>query len=221
VYAAHRYRVRQLLTVERVRTRIASDLHDDIGSGLSQISILNELARQRLNSSDPQVGQPLAEVAAVSVEMVAALSDIVWAINPSNDRLSDLSARMRRFAFDVLGGRGIELRFDADDRHEQLRTSPEFRRQVYLIFKEAITNAVRHAGCTRTSVEFNVRHGCLALRISDDGTGFELQSGRNGNGLVNMQRRAASLGAELDLRSEPGRGTQVSVSIPIPDCRTI
>ncbi|MBZ5618355.1 MAG: hypothetical protein LAQ69_06410 [Acidobacteriia bacterium] len=220
VYAAHRYRVRQLLAVERVRTRIATDLHDDIGSSLSQISILSELARQRLNTADPLVSQPLAEIAAVSGEMVASLSDIVWAINPRHDRLSDLSARMRRFAFDVLGGRGIELRFHADDHREQLHTSSDFRRQVYLIFKEAVNNAARHAGCTRAAVELHVGHGHLELRISDNGTGFEPLSAENGNGLVNMRRRAADLGGELDLRSEPGRGTDLKLSVPLPGSRT-
>jgi signal transduction histidine kinase len=110
----HRYRVQQLLALVRVRTRIATDLHDDIGSSLSQISILSELARYRLDTGDSKAAQPLGGIATVSREMVAALSDIVWAINPRHDRLSDLAARMHRFAVDVLGTRGIDLRFEAD-----------------------------------------------------------------------------------------------------------
>jgi signal transduction histidine kinase/ligand-binding sensor domain-containing protein len=220
VYAAHRYRVNQLLAVDRVRTRIATDLHDDIGSSLSQISILSALVRQRLDTADPQVSQPLAEMATVSGEMVAALSDIVWAINPRHDRLSDLAARMRRFALDVLGGRGIVLRFHANDAQEHRRTSADFRRQVYLIFKEAVNNAARHAGCTQAVVELQVANGRLELHMTDNGSGFEPTSAGNGNGLVNMQRRAADLNGTLDLRSEPGRGTELKLTVPLPGSRT-
>jgi signal transduction histidine kinase len=218
-YAAHRYRVRQLLAVERVRIRIATDLHDDIGSSLSHISILSELVRQRLNNGDAVMSQRLTEIATVSGEMVASLSDIVWAINPKHDRLTDLCARMRRFAFDVLDARGIELDFRAEGQAERMRTNSDFRREVYLIFKEAVNNSARHAGCTRAEVELRVGNGQLSLRISDDGAGFEPSAPTNGNGLMNMQRRAAGLGGEFALRSELGRGTHVELSVPLPDSR--
>ena len=219
-YVAHRYRVRQLLAVERVRTRIATDLHDDIGSSLSQVSILSELVRRRLNTGDPHIAQPLAEIALVSSEMVASLSDIVWAINPRHDHLGDLTARMRRFAFDVLGARGIELCFKADDHSESLHTSPDFRRQVYLIFKEAINNSARHAKCTRADVDLQVLHGCLRVHFVDNGSGFESSSLSRGNGLANMRRRAADLGGELSVSSEPGHGTELKLSVPLRDSRT-
>jgi signal transduction histidine kinase len=219
-YAAHRYRVRQLLAIERVRTRIASDLHDDIGSSLSQVSILSELVRQRLNTDDPRVAQPLGEIAAVSNEMVAALSDIVWAINPRHDRLGDLAARMRRFALDVLASRGIDLRFNADASAERQRTSSDFRRQVYLIFKEAVNNAARHAACTEAQVQLHVFKGRLELSVTDNGRGFEVFATNNGNGLTSMQRRAAGLGGRLELRSEPGTGAAVMLSVPLPDSRS-
>jgi signal transduction histidine kinase len=219
-YAAHRYRVRQLLAVERVRMRIATDLHDDIGASLSQISILSDLVRQRLNTSDPHVARPLAEIALVSSEVVASLSDIVWAINPRHDRLSDLAARMRRFAFDVLGARGIEVHFQADGQHVRMRTNSDFRRQVYLIFKEAVNNSVRHACCTRADVDLQVGHGRLQFRLSDNGAGFDPSSQGNGNGLANMRRRAADLGGHLAVRSELGRGTDLTVNVPLPHSRT-
>jgi ligand-binding sensor domain-containing protein/two-component sensor histidine kinase len=223
VYGAHRYRVRQLLAMERVRTCIATDLHDDIGSSLSQISILSELAHQRLRTNDPAAAQPLVQIATESREMVAALSDIVWAINPQHDRLSDLAARMRRFANDVLGGRGIVLRFHAEDERGHLRTNSHFRREVYLIFKEAVNNSAKHAGCTQADIEMHVGHGRLELHISDDGAGFEpAASGNgNGNGLENMRRRAAALRGEFTVRSEPGRGTDIGLSVPLPDSRTL
>lgn len=215
IHASHRYRVRHLLAIERVKTRIATDLHDDIGSSLSQISILSELVRGRIDKGDLEVAQPLGEIATVSREMVAALSDIVWAINPRHDRLNDLAARMRRFAVDVLGARGIEVRFQADS-YGDLRTSSEFRRDVYLIFKEAVNNAVRHAECTVARVELRVFKGRLELSVSDNGRGFELSTAGNGNGVANMRRRAAGLGGAFELHSEPGRGADLKLTVPLP-----
>jgi signal transduction histidine kinase len=220
VYVLHLHRVGQLLAIEHVRMRIATDLHDDIGSSLSQISILSELVHHRLDTDDPEVAQPLHEIATVSREMVAALSDIVWAINPKHDRLSELAARMRRFAVDVLGARGIDLRFQADDCEEQQRTSSDFRRQLYLIFKEAVNNAARHSGCTQARVEMHVWKGRLELRITDNGRGFEPSTAGTGNGLVNMQRRADGLGATLQMQSEPGRGTDLKLKVRLPGSST-
>jgi signal transduction histidine kinase len=219
IYAAHGYRVRQLVEVERMRIRIATDLHDDIGSGLSQISILNELARRQLHGHDPRASQPLDEIAAVSGEMVASLSDIVWALNPSHDRFSDLVARMRRFAFDVLGGRGIDVQFNGGDGPQGLRTSSDFRRQVYLIFKESVTNTARHAGCTRVAVELRVTNGRIEMRVSDNGVGYDPSSVARGNGLGNMRRRAKELAGEIDLRSELGRGAELILRAPLPSAR--
>jgi two-component sensor histidine kinase len=221
VYVLHLYRVRHLLAIERVRTGIATDLHDDIGSSLSQISILSELARYRLDTGDPKAAQPLGEIATVSREMATALSDIVWAINPKHDRLRELTARMHRFALDVLGTRGIDLRFQADDCEEQRRTSSDFRRQLYLIFKEAVNNAARHSACTQARVEMHVWKGRLELRISDNGKGFDPTTAGTGNGLVNMQRRATRLGAKLELQSELGSGTDLKLTVPLPGSRTL
>jgi signal transduction histidine kinase len=219
-YAAHRYRVRQLLAVERVRARIATDLHDDIGSSLSQIALLSELVRQRLTTSDPQVKQPLAEIAAVSGELVGAMSDIVWAINPRHDHIGDLAARMRRFSLEVLEARGIALQFRADAGQRHQRTSSDFRRQVYLIFKEAVNNVARHAECTQAMIELRIAYGRLEMHITDNGNGFEPDSAGDGNGLVNMRRRAADLQGSLALRSEPGYGTQLTLTVPLPGSRS-
>jgi signal transduction histidine kinase len=127
---------------------------------------------------------------------------------------------MHRFALDVLGTRGIDLRFQADDCEEQRHTSSDFRRQLYLIFKEAVNNASRHSACTQARVEMHVWKGRMELRISDNGRGFELSTAGTGNGLVNMQRRATGLGGTLQLQSEPGRGTDLKLSVPLPGSRT-
>ena len=201
-YAAYRYRVAQLLKLERMRTRIATDLHDEVGSSLSQIAILSEVARQQLNPNQKRasaVQEPLEKMAATSREALDAMGDLVWAINPQRDQLSDLSQRMRRFASDTLTAKDIALQFHAPP--QEVHLDAEVRRQVFLIFKEAINNIARHAEATAVEVEFTMPDHHLSLRIKDNGRGFVKappQPGQNGgNGLLSMQRRAADLGGTL------------------------
>ena len=218
-YAAYRYRVQQLLALERMRMRIATDLHDEVGSSLSQIAILSEVARQRLNPKQERANttaqEPLERMAETSREALDAMSDLVWAINPERDQLSDLSQRMRRFASDTLTAKDIALRFHAPPQEVSL--DAEVRRQVFLIFKEAINNIARHADATAVEVEFTMPDHHLSLRIKDNGHGFvkaTTQPGQNGgNGLASMRRRAAELGGTLDVVSD--HGTLVSLSAPL------
>src|SRR5439155_24516608 len=113
----YRYRVRRLIELERVRTRIAADLHDDIGASLSLIAMLSEVARRQAMQGNFKVGESLSSIAASSRELVDAMSDIVWAVNPSKDRFSELVKRIRRFASDVFSARDIALQFESDDDH--------------------------------------------------------------------------------------------------------
>jgi signal transduction histidine kinase/ligand-binding sensor domain-containing protein len=215
--ALYRYRVAQLLALERVRTRIATDLHDDIGSSLSQIAILSEVARL---GPAPKPGV-LSEIAAMSRELIDSMSDIVWTIKPENDHLSNLIFRMRRFATDVLSGRNIALQFHStvEDRH--LRTNTEMRREVYLIFKEAISNIARHSGAQQVRIELEVVKEDLILRITDNGCGFDPVSSDGGNGLHHMKKRAAGLGGEIEIRSSPGEGATITVKVPVASMRAL
>lgn len=225
-YAAYRYRVKQLLALERMRTRIATDLHDEVGSSLSQIAILSEVARLRLTRDgqtpkDPAtVGsamEPMEKVAVTSREAVDAMSDIVWAINPQRDQLSDLSQRMRLFASDTLTARDIRLRFQAPQ--QDLSLDAEVRRQVFLIFKECVNNIVRHADATEVEIDFALTDHHLSLRVWDNGRGFAKtapQPGQNGgNGLLSMRRRAAELGGRLEVISGNGDGTTIKLEAPL------
>jgi len=220
-FSAYRYRVAQLLALERMRTRIATDLHDEVGSSLSQIAILSEVARLRLprNGQSDAAGaaEPMEKVAVTSREAVDAMSDIVWAINPQRDQLSDLTQRMRLFASDTLTARDISLRFHAPE--QDLSLDAEVRRQVFLLFKEAINNIVRHAHCTEVEIDFALTDHHLSLRVWDNGHGFvetTPQPGQNGgNGLQSMRRRAAELGGRLEVISGNGAGTTIKLEAPL------
>jgi signal transduction histidine kinase len=209
-YALHRYRIARLLEVERVRTRIATDLHDDIGANLTRISVLSEVASYRSGGDDS-----LASIARISRESVESMSDIVWAVDPKHDSFRDLVRRMRELADEALTVRGVDVRFSAPESDGELRLGHELRRQLYLIFKEAVNNASRHSGCTRAEIAVGLGHGGLALEVADDGRGFDPASESEGNGLVNMRRRAEAMGARLEVRSAPGEGTAVRLEVPM------
>jgi signal transduction histidine kinase len=214
VYAVHRYRVAQAVALERVRTRIASDLHDDIGSSLSHIAILSELAGQRVEPQQEAVRRPLAEIEHVSRELVDSMSDIVWAIDPRRDHLRDLAQRMRRWASDVLTGRNIEFTFQAPS--EDLALDAETRREVFLVFKEAVHNLVRHSGCTEASIDLRREGDSLVLQVADNGRGFARDQAPAGQGLASIERRALRLGGEARIQSN-GQGACVVLRVPLRD----
>jgi two-component sensor histidine kinase len=212
IYWVYRYRLEHLLELERVRTRIATDLHDDIGSSLTQIAIMSEVAQR--NGTDARAAEPLKRIADLSRELVDSMSDIVWAINPRRDHLGDLAQRMRRFASDVLTGAGAEMEFRTPVERADAFLGADVRREVFLIFKESINNATRHSGCKRVEVHLNVEGSHLLLSVRDDGRGFASQPNGHGHGLASMRERARRLGGRLETTSEPGQGTLVTLTVP-------
>jgi len=210
-----RSREERLKALEQVRRRIATDLHDDIGSSLSQINLLSEVVRQRVGHDAPHVAGPLALISNASNEMVSSMSDIVWAINPQRDHLSDLIHRMRRFASDTLATRDIKFQFRAPDSEFDIKLGANLRREVFLIFKESINNLVRHSGCTEADISFQLSDNSLSLRVSDNGIGFDAGKESDGHGLASLCERARSIGGQLELVSKVDHGTTVSLSVPL------
>jgi signal transduction histidine kinase/ligand-binding sensor domain-containing protein len=214
-YALYRYRVSRLLELERVRTRIASDLHDDIGAGLSRIAVLSEVARHEAGGGPSAVTDHLAVISRASRELVDSMSDIVWVINPERDQLRDLVQRMRRFASDVFTSRGVEFTFRAPGDEQDLKVGAAVRRHVLLIFKESVNNIVRHSGCAKSDIELRVEGSWFILTVADDGRGFDPAQANEGNGLVNMRERARMLGGELRVASGLGQGTTSTLRVPL------
>jgi two-component sensor histidine kinase/streptogramin lyase len=212
-YGIYRYRVAHFLEIERVRTRIASDLHDDIGSNLTKIAILSEVAQQQFGREGAD--GPLSSVARISRESLDSMGDIVWAINPRRDTLRELLRRMRGFATDIFTSRNIEFNFRAPGHDLELKLGPDLRRDVFLIFKEAVNNAVRHSGCSKVEIETKLAGASLLLRVSDNGKGFKITDAGEGNGLVSMRRRAESMNGKLEIDSTVGEGTSVTLRAPI------
>ncbi len=215
IFALYRYRVTRLLEMERLRTRIATDLHDDIGSTLSQIAILSEIASR--NSPQGTQLQPFSEIAALSRASVDSMSDIVWAIDPEQDRLGDLSHRMRRFASDLFSGNGVCVHFRGPGEEQDQAIGADKRRQIFLIFKESLHNTARHSACTEVEIDLRLEKGWLALTVRDDGKGFDMLQVRKGHGLLSFDQRAKQLGGRVIVDSAPGCGTIVRLRIPLSD----
>jgi ligand-binding sensor domain-containing protein len=223
LYRFYRYRLARLLELERVRTRIATDLHDDIGSSLSRMAILSEVAKQRMDGADRlQASSIMTEIAESARGVVESMSDIVWAIDPRRDDLSNVVFRVRQFASDVLGSKGIAWSFQSPAEFEKIKLNPQQRRHIFLIFKEAISNASRHSGCHSVRLSLAMAHSRIIGEIRDDGLGMAVISsdqrpcdGRGGHGLENMRARAAQLGGDLTIDSSPGLGTCITVEVPV------
>lgn len=213
IYLFYKNRLARLLEMERMRTRIATDLHDDIGANLTRISLLSEVANQQTTNGN---GNLLTSIAEIARESVASMNDIVWAISPDHDRLLDLTRRMRQHAEEVFTYRDIDLKFHTPSSDSDLKLSVGVRRDVLLIFKEAVNNAARHSDCTKVEIDFACENSILSLQIKDNGKGVAPDVESDGHGLRSMARRAKTLGGSLNIDSQTEKGTAVKFALPLP-----
>lgn len=218
VYAVYRTRLQRMIELERVRTRIATDLHDDIGASLSQISILSEILAQKNGENVGENGidetRSLNLIAETSRELTNSMSDVVWAINPKRDHLRDLVQRMRRFASDILSAKDIDFDFSAPKENLEMKLDVDIRQQIYLVFKESVNNAVKHSECTEVNIEFTADVNRFFLCVSDNGKGFQINDDSDGNGLHSMRSRAENVGGTFNISTIIGSGTSVTLEIP-------
>lgn len=207
----------RLRDLEQVRRRIAADLHDDIGSNLTRISLISEVAQRKIDGAAPAVRDQLTNIGRLSRELVDSMSEIVWAINPNKDHFSDLSQRMRHFASDVLSAKQINFQFKSMEVDHDIKVGANLRREFFLVFKEAINNVARHSKSTDVSIELRASDSHLALDLSDNGSGFDIDSKAIGHGLVSMRQRVNALGGTFDLESTHSVGTNLRCSIPLTE----
>lgn len=213
---AYNYRVSQLLQVERMRVRIATDLHDDIGSRLSSIALMSDVARSKLQKGD-QEGTALSKISTIARETANVLKDLVWAIDPECDKLGDILQRMRDVATEQLGDvvQSFHFPFDGSDIALDLNT----RRNLLLLYKEALHNIQKHAKASMVWIDGRLEQNTFQLEIRDNGLGFNSEVGHKGRGLNTMRQRAQNIGATLNIVSEPSRGTTLVLSMKIPRTR--
>ncbi len=202
--------LQQKMAVEKERTRIATDMHDDLGAGLTRIKFITENILEKTNDT---VLQPQMEkLKTSSIELVENMSEIIWAMNEKNNTLEDLLFYLRSYSVDYCNENGLVCQFILPENIPQKIIGGQIRRNIFLILKESLHNIVKHARAEKVIIGLRVNE-LLSLTIADDGRGFEQALHQNGNGLLSMSQRAKALNGKLWV-SNPG-GTVVHLEVPV------
>ena len=205
------YRVKQLLAIERLRSKIAADLHDDIGAGLTEISIMGEVISRKLpDESKEIVTSEIDRIGTTSRHLIASMSDIVWLVNPKRDSLFDLISRLGDSFKETLHAGDINFTTQNLESLKNIRLSMEYRQNLFLIFKEALNNSLKYSGGSEISLNVDLSGRKLMMQVVDDGKGFDTSQTSDGNGLRNMKDRAARIKGSVTIDSAPGSGTTIS-----------
>jgi signal transduction histidine kinase len=212
--------------LERERARIARDIHDDLGASLTRMSMLSQSARSEIESQ-PQAAADLDQIYSTSRELTRAMDEIVWAVNPKHDTLDSLVTYLGRFAQNFLSAAGIRCRLDVPLHLPTLALSADVRHNVFLAFKEALHNTIKHAQATEVRVSLQLLSHGFALVVADNGRGFEWQAVKlrgtkgdglrsaPGNGLLNMQKRLEEIEGLCEWETAPGEGTRVKFVVTV------
>ncbi|GGD49561.1 hypothetical protein GCM10011514_12150 [Emticicia aquatilis] len=195
-----------------LRNRIAADLHDEIGSTLSSISILSEIVamQQKKGEYKPEI---MSQVSNDAREVIDKMDDIIWTINPSNDNFSNLETRIKTFAIPLFESKDINFEFKFSPELENIKIDMSKRRDIYLILKEAINNLVKYSECKNAKIEIDIVNSKIIFTVIDDGRGFDINAQSSRNGLKNMKMRAEKIGAELKIESKVGEGSKIALGI--------
>lgn len=211
IYIRLRNKLEKQLLAQSIRDKISRDLHDDIGSTLSSISILSELAKQKYPGPNPLLERITENTHLIQENM----NDIVWAINPTNDRFGNIIQHMSLFAAEVLEAKNMQLQFNSDDTLATIVLPMEKRKNFYLLFKEAINNCAKYSGASKVSISVSKSDHQIKLVIEDDGKGFNIEGQYGGNGMRTMKNRAALLEGILQINSENGKGTIIQLRFKV------
>jgi signal transduction histidine kinase len=212
-------RAEQKHALERERGRIAQDLHDDLGSSLTRISLLSGLLRADKDNPD-QVEAHAIRLSQSADQTVRALEEIVWAVRPGSDSLQSLVDYITHFASELFESTPTRCRLDLPHDLPALPLPPDFRHNIFLIVKEALTNTLKHASAKEVHVQAKISANLLEICIQDDGTGFVPATPKaegKQHGLKNMQRRAEDMGGKLTWQCSPGKGTTIQLAVRLPN----
>lgn len=215
LYGFYRYRINHLLKVQKMRLQIAGDLHDDIGSSLSSLAFNSELIRLNLRNENGRVLSILEKMDESSRNMVNSLSEIVWFINPKNDSAESFIRRLKFTSVQLLENRKIHFEFVESGKLETLHLDMQQRKNILLIFKEAVHNAIKYSSCNKICMAVCYESKILEIRLKDDGKGFNMKANFDGNGIINMKSRADELKADIAICSAENAGTVIALRLKI------
>jgi two-component system sensor histidine kinase UhpB len=198
--------------MEKIRSNIAADFHDELGSTLSSIALYSEMTMNDNFDDKQRTKNILSLIGESSRGTVSAMQDMIWTIQPKNDKMQEVVFRVQEYAYPLAELKNIAITFDIEDEVLELVLSMDIKKNIYLIFKEALNNAFKYASASNISIVIARQDNLLRMDIKDDGKGFDLISQKKGNGLNNMQKRAEQAGGTLIVESNLGGGTRVLFS---------
>jgi ligand-binding sensor domain-containing protein/signal transduction histidine kinase len=205
-------RLEQERALERERTRISKDMHDDVGANLTKIAIMSELALKSVDTAG--VTEQLEKISGTARDVVDNISQIVWALNPTNNKLDNLIGYVREHALEFFDGSGVHCHVDFPGESDDVSMSAEVRRNVFLVFKESLNNVLKHSGATEVTLSMTQSANTIIFHVQDNGRGFDPSSPSPfRNGMVNMKRRMDEIGGKLNIISERGKGTRVEIVV--------
>jgi two-component system, NarL family, sensor histidine kinase UhpB len=214
----NRYQLKRKLNEQKalqvIRNNIASDLHDEVGSTLTSIHILSGVSQKNIEKDKVKVAHMLQKITEQSQSMQQAMSDIVWAIRPDNDKLQNMLVRMREYVSHTLEPKQVNVLFDAEPDVLQQTLNMQQRKDFFLIFKEAINNTAKYAGANNVSIHLGRNNGYIQMTITDDGEGFDINKITSSSGIRNMKERAGQLGGQIIVQSTRGKGTIIDLKVP-------
>lgn len=212
----NRFRIAQKQKQQAERMRISSDLHDEVGSTLSSIGMYSAFAGQQLDENKTgDAKNILSEISTSSQEMIDDMNDIIWAINPHKDSFVHIIDRLQNYALRMTQTKNSTLHFNSDETLNTISLSMAARKNIYLICKEAVNNAVKYSGCKNLFVDFRKEKNKLCVSIADDGSGFDTAQTSDGNGLKSMHQRAKDLGAAFTITSSRESGTLIYIELKL------
>ncbi len=220
LYGFYRYRVAELLRVEKMRNRIAQDLHDEIGSTLSSISLYSAVMQRSADKMPEKINDILGKIIDSTSEMMESMNDMVWTIKADNDSFEHVVYRMRAFAGTMTEAKDMVLQFKVDPKAEKLELGMEKRKNIYLIFKETVNNAAKYSNAKKLSVVIRQEEDLLIMQIKDDGIGFDPENYNRknellgGNGLQGMMGRAKEMNADMQIEASEGNGCIITLKVP-------
>ena len=215
-WLSNRNKLKQLQLSQELRNKIAADLHDEIGSTLSSISLLSGITEENLRKNESvKAGQMIHRIQQDSRQVMESMDDIIWTVNPQNDSLSRIILRLKEFALPLAEAKEIVLDFQGFSMIDATTLSMEVRRNIYLICKEALNNLLKYSQASEGTIRFQIESKTLLITIKDNGIGFDTKAFSSRNGLRNMQERAKELRGEFSVESGLGKGTSIILKVPI------
>lgn len=210
-------KIQTQLAVEKLRNKISGELHDDFGSTLSGIVMYSHLAKEQIHhQQNTAIINSLNVIQTNAGEMVNKLNDIVWLINPDNDSLQKVMQRLEDYAIQIAAAKNIRVRSNFNEYNSESTLSAQTRRNIYLLFKEAINNAVKYSNATLVELNIKKESTSILIAVSDNGNGFNTDIIKSGNGLNNMKLRAKEMQTDCIIKSIKGEGTTICVAVKLP-----